>query len=195
MTTAIGTTVEEYSTTPRPHSTAFSQSRIFQKIMSSQGREPDILPSITETTTPPQSDQSDERAPSPNSGQSDDQDEAVSTSSTLHADSAGNKAEDGDGDANVAAYPNVESITTETIDRNMYTAGCPPLDIFVRTSGVERLSDFMLWQCHQDTQIFFLKCLWPDFDLWHFLPVLVEWQRRQKKKELGDGPRRRAKQE
>ncbi|GAB1313573.1 cis-prenyltransferase [Madurella fahalii] len=191
ITRAIRTTVEEFST-PRPHSTAFSQSRIFQKIMSSQGREPDILPSITETTPPSHPDQPDELAPPSNSGLSDDQDEAVSTSSTLHSDSAGHKI--GDGEA-VAIYPNAESITPETVDRHMYTAGCPPLDIFVRTSGVERLSDFMLWQCHQDTQIFFLKCLWPDFDLWHFIPVLVEWQRRQKQKERGDGPRRRAKQE
>lgn len=192
ITTAIRTTVEEYSTTPRPHSTAFSQSRIYQKIMSSQGREPDILPSITETTPPPHPDQPGELAPPSTSGQSDDQDEAVSTSSTLHSDSAGHKVGDGE---TVAIYPNAESITPETIDRHMYTAGCPPLDIFVRTSGVERLSDFMLWQCHQDTQIFFLKCLWPDFDLWHFIPVLVEWQRRQKQKERGDGPRRRVKQE
>jgi ditrans,polycis-polyprenyl diphosphate synthase len=95
----------------------------------------------------------------------------------------------------VAIYPNAESITPETIERHMYTAGCPPLDIFVRTSGVERLSDFMLWQCHQDTRIFFLKCLWPEFDLWHFIPVLVEWQRKEKLKERDEGPRRRAKQE
>jgi ditrans,polycis-polyprenyl diphosphate synthase len=64
----------------------------------------------------------------------------------------------------------------------MYTSEDPPLDIFVRTSGVERLSDFMLWQCHQDTQIFFLQCMWPEFDLKHFIPVLLEWQRRQKQK-------------
>ncbi|UKZ82124.1 hypothetical protein TrVFT333_009908 [Trichoderma virens FT-333] len=48
------------------------------------------------------------------------------------------------------------------------------------TSGVERLSDFMLWQCHQDTHIFFRKCLWPDFDLKDFIWVLLEWQWRQK---------------
>lgn len=61
------------------------------------------------------------------------------------------------------------------------TADAPPLDLLVRTSGVERLSDFMLWQCHENTSIVFLKCLWPEFDLWHFLPVLVEWQWQQKK--------------
>lgn len=63
----------------------------------------------------------------------------------------------------------------------MFTAGAPPLDLLVRTSGVERLSDFMLWQCHEDTSIVFLECLWPEFDLWQFLPVLVEWQWQKKK--------------
>jgi len=93
----------------------------------------------------------------------------------------------------VTIYPNAENITADTLDRHMYTAENPPLDLFIRTSGVERLSDFMLWQCHQDTQIFFLKCLWPEFDLWHFLPVLVEWQWRQKQKEREERPRRRMK--
>lgn len=65
----------------------------------------------------------------------------------------------------------------------MYNAGDPPVDLLVRTSGVSRLSDFMLWQCHQDTQIVFLDVLWPDFDLWSFLPVLWEWQWRTRKAE------------
>ena len=39
-------------------------------------------------------------------------------------------------------------ITTETIDANLMISrkGSPPLDILVRTSGVKRLSDYMLWQ-------------------------------------------------
>lgn len=87
-------------------------------------------------------------------------------------------------------YPDPESITAEILDDNMFTAGLPRLDLLVRTSGVERLSDFMLWQCHQDTEIVFLKCLWPEFDLWTFLPVLVEWQWRRRKaveRERGTG--------
>ncbi len=74
-----------------------------------------------------------------------------------------------------------EAITAQTLTDSMMTADAPPLDLLVRTSGVERLSDFMLWQCHENTSIVFLKCLWPEFDLWQFLPVLVEWQWQQKK--------------
>lgn len=78
---------------------------------------------------------------------------------------------------NVAAiYPEAELIDATILDRHMYTAGSPPLDLLVRTSGVERLSDFMLWQCHEHTSIVFTKCLWPELDLWNFLPILVEWQ-------------------
>jgi ditrans,polycis-polyprenyl diphosphate synthase len=39
----------------------------------------------------------------------------------------------------------------------------------------------MLWQCHEGTELRFLDILWPEFDLWHFLPVLLEWQWGQKK--------------
>ncbi|KAH0611964.1 uncharacterized protein H6S33_010016 [Morchella sextelata] len=73
------------------------------------------------------------------------------------------------------SYMDIESITEQTLTDHMFTADCPPLDLLIRTSGVERLSDFMLWQCHKDTEIVFLECLWPDFDLWKFLPILVDW--------------------
>ncbi|KAI5789080.1 putative undecaprenyl diphosphate synthase-domain-containing protein [Geopyxis carbonaria] len=69
----------------------------------------------------------------------------------------------------------IEAITEATITDHLFTADNPPLDLLVRTSGVKRLSDFMLWQCHKDTEIVFIDCLWPQFDIWRFLPVLVEW--------------------
>lgn len=79
-------------------------------------------------------------------------------------------------------YPDPETITEDTITAHTFTgADTPPLDLLIRTSGVERLSDFMLWQCHQDTEIVFLKCMWPEFDLWHFMPVLLEWQWQRRK--------------
>lgn len=78
-------------------------------------------------------------------------------------------------------FPDPESITAEMLDSHTYTAGMPPVDLLVRTSCVKRLSDFMLWQCHENTPIVFVDCLWPEFDLWHFLPVLVEWQANKKR--------------
>lgn len=40
-------------------------------------------------------------------------------------------------------------ITEDAIAANLYTAASPPLDILIRTSGVSRLSDFLLWQVRQ----------------------------------------------
>lgn len=180
ITQAVRSTVEEYSTAARPQNTPFSQTRITQKIMSKHLDKVETLSTIRETS------------PAPSSTQSDGVDDSVSSSATLHVDSPPSRSSCEASD--IAIYPDSETITAETLTNHMYTAGDPPLDIFVRTSGVERFSDFMLWQCHQDTQIFFLKCLWPEFDLWHFVPVLVEWQWRQKQKEREERPRRRIKQ-
>lgn len=92
-----------------------------------------------------------------------------------------NPSEKDDSSTTATSYLDPETISVETLNNNMLTAGAPPLDLLVRTSGVERLSDFMLWQSHENTSIVFLKCLWPEFDLWQFLPVLVEWQWQKKK--------------
>ena len=74
------------------------------------------------------------------------------------------------------------------------TSKSPPLDILVRTSGVKRLSDFLLWQvilslnvfftfvhiyrfqCCENTQIQFSNTFWPDFGLFDFVPILLDYQ-------------------
>jgi len=160
ITTAIRSTVEEYSKPLPQHATPFSESRIAQNIRSKYISTSGSLSSLG-TTSPTPSNLSDV-------------DESVSSSTTLHPESPPNVSSDD------SVYLDPETITLETLNDHMFTAGDPPLDLLVRTSGVKRLSDFMLWQCHQDTEIVFLDCLWPDFDLWQFLPVLVEWQWRQK---------------
>ena len=70
-------------------------------------------------------------------------------------------------------------ITPQTLTNNMDTANEPPLDILVRTSGVTRLSDFLLWQCHQETDIQFVDALWPEFKSWDLFLVISMWQRRK----------------
>jgi len=111
---------------------------------------------------------------------------SVSTSTTLHQDDisppSGLSMKP---TSSKPTYPSPELITPQTLTSHMYTSSDPPIDLLIRTSGVSRLSDFMLWQCHETTQIVFLDVLWPDFDLWSFLPVLWEWQWRQRKT-LGD---------
>ncbi|SCU85201.1 LANO_0C03642g1_1 [Lachancea nothofagi CBS 11611] len=55
-------------------------------------------------------------------------------------------------------------INEDEIDKHLYTGGSPPVDLLIRTSGVTRLSDFLIWQVsRRDVVIEFLDCLWPDF--------------------------------
>ncbi|BFZ54740.1 cis-prenyltransferase [Savitreella phatthalungensis] len=71
----------------------------------------------------------------------------------------------------------IERLGVQDFEARLMTAGTPPPDIWIRTSGVERLSDFLLWQsCSPTTTIKFVEAFWPDFDLWTLLPIVVEWQ-------------------
>lgn len=90
------------------------------------------------------------------------------------------------------SFADPESITEQNLTDHMYTKSRPCPDLLIRTSGVERLSDFLLWQSHQETEIAFSQTLWPDFDLWSFLPILVQWQwrRRRHMDRAGDGKKR-----
>ncbi|KAF8875345.1 Decaprenyl diphosphate synthase-like protein [Gymnopilus junonius] len=71
-------------------------------------------------------------------------------------------------------------ITEKDIDTQLMTSlgGSPPLDILIRPSGVQRLSDYMLWQCCEDTQIQFCPTYWPDFGLFDFIPIILDYQRK-----------------
>lgn len=182
MTTAIRNTVVDYSTPTPSSQRPFSESHIAHTIRARQ------LSSAGART----------RGNSPTSSTTSDVEDSLTTTSsstTLHPESPpdhiapaldnGNDKLEPPKPGQGGVYPDPETITADIIDDHMFTAGLPRLDLLVRTSGVERLSDFMLWQCHRDTEIVFLGCLWPEFDLWTFLPVLVEWQWRRRKM-LGD---------
>lgn len=55
------------------------------------------------------------------------------------------------------------AITPEAIEAELDTAGLPPLDLLIRTSGEVRLSNFLLWQAAY-AELYFTDMLWPDFD-------------------------------
>ena len=71
------------------------------------------------------------------------------------------------------------SVTPQDLSEHMQLAHSPPLDILVRTSGVSRLSDFMLWQCTEHTHMHFVDCFWPQFGLRDMVPIILDWQRHQ----------------
>lgn len=59
------------------------------------------------------------------------------------------------------------SLTADAIDeaclaRHMFTADIPDPDLLIRTSGEQRISNFLLWQCAY-SELVFTKTLWPDF--------------------------------
>jgi undecaprenyl diphosphate synthase len=56
-----------------------------------------------------------------------------------------------------------DSITIDTVARHLDTAGIPDPDLIVRTSGEQRLSNFLMWQAAY-AEFVFLSCHWPDFD-------------------------------
>jgi ditrans,polycis-polyprenyl diphosphate synthase len=184
ITHAVKSTVQEFLAPPPPRATPFSPMRIRQKILLRQRDDHAGLPTIHDTVA-------EETEPSEDGDIKKDSDED-SSSTTLHPDSPPPQLRARKSVTSISGLPNPETITAETLDKHMYTANDPPLDIFVRTSGVERLSDFMLWQCHQDTQIFFIDTLWPDFDLKDFIWILLEWQWRQKQKDRDESPVRPA---
>ena len=58
----------------------------------------------------------------------------------------------------------------------LYTRGCPPVDLLVRTSGETRLSDFMLWQSRHALLVF-TQVLWPDFGFLDLVAAVQQFQR------------------
>ena len=55
-----------------------------------------------------------------------------------------------------------DKLSEKDIDNSLYTAGQPEVDLLIRTSGEQRLSNFMLWQVSYAEMVFVNK-LWPDF--------------------------------
>jgi undecaprenyl diphosphate synthase len=56
----------------------------------------------------------------------------------------------------------VEAIDEDLIASHLFTADLPDPDLLIRTSGEQRLSNFLLWQCAY-AELVFTKTLWPDF--------------------------------
>lgn len=68
-------------------------------------------------------------------------------------------------------------INEETIEKNLYTAQLPELDMIVRTGGEMRLSNFMLYQAAY-SELFFTDTLWPDFSEDELIGMIAEFGKR-----------------
>ncbi|MCD6356471.1 MAG: di-trans,poly-cis-decaprenylcistransferase [Anaerolineaceae bacterium] len=78
--------------------------------------------------------------------------------------------------ANVTAL----ELTEELINNNLDTAGLPDPDLVIRTSGEQRLSNFLPWQATY-AELYFPKILWPDFNKNQLDIALREYQQRQRR--------------
>jgi undecaprenyl diphosphate synthase len=72
------------------------------------------------------------------------------------------------------------AVSERTIQRHLYLPDLPDVDLFVRSSGEQRTSNFLLWQSAY-AEMVFLDTLWPDFtraDLWHAIEIYAGRSRR-----------------
>ncbi len=65
-------------------------------------------------------------------------------------------------------------------EQRLATAPCPPVDLFIRTGGEQRISNFLLWQIAY-AELYFTDCLWPDFDRAAFSAALAWFAQRQRR--------------
>ena len=86
---------------------------------------------------------------------------------------------------NIAEKVKTNKLSLENIDdvlfeKMLYTRELPPLDLLIRTSGEQRISNFMLWQIAY-TELYFTDVLWPDFNKEEFYKALISYQDRQRR--------------
>jgi len=75
---------------------------------------------------------------------------------------------------------NLHDINEEVMADHLYTAGLPPVDLMVRTSGEYRLSNFLLWQ-NAYAEFVFPKVHWPDFNRQALIDCLKEYESRNRR--------------
>ena len=73
-----------------------------------------------------------------------------------------------------------EAIDESALAAELETAGLPELDLLIRTSGEERLSNFLLWQAAY-AELMFVDTLWPDFGEDHFAQALERYAARERR--------------
>ena len=73
-----------------------------------------------------------------------------------------------------------EEITNEAFEAELYTAGLPPVDLLIRTSGEQRLSNFLLWQLAY-TEFYFTDVPWPAFDKQELVKAIEKYNERDRR--------------
>jgi undecaprenyl diphosphate synthase len=74
----------------------------------------------------------------------------------------------------------LEKIDENTINNHLYTFNLPDVDLMIRTSGEQRISNFLLWQMAY-AELYFTNILWPDFRQEHFYEAIIDYQNRERR--------------
>ena len=75
---------------------------------------------------------------------------------------------------------NIDDIDENTIEKHLYTSGLPKLDLLIRTSGEQRLSNFMLFQVAY-SEFYFTKVHWPAFNEKCLVKAILNYQKRNRR--------------
>lgn len=73
-----------------------------------------------------------------------------------------------------------DRIDEAVFERELLTAGVPDPDLLIRTSGEQRISNFLLWQCAY-AELVFVDTLWPDFGKENLEQAVAEFRRRERR--------------
>jgi undecaprenyl diphosphate synthase len=73
-----------------------------------------------------------------------------------------------------------DRIDEARFESELLTSGLPDPDLLIRTSGEQRISNFMLWQCAY-AELVFVDTLWPDFGKEHLEQAIAEFRRRERR--------------
>ena len=74
----------------------------------------------------------------------------------------------------------LESIDESEVSRRLYTAEMPDPDLVIRTSGEERISNFLLWQMAY-SELYFTDVFWPSFSKKELLKAIQTYQARKRR--------------
>lgn len=74
----------------------------------------------------------------------------------------------------------IEDIDESVINNHLYTRNLPDVDLVIRTSGEQRISNFLLWQIAY-AELYFTDVLWPDFSAEHLMEALESYQNRERR--------------
>ncbi|MCW5732931.1 MAG: di-trans,poly-cis-decaprenylcistransferase [Enhydrobacter sp.] len=80
----------------------------------------------------------------------------------------------------IAAGTPTEQVNAELVSQHLYTAGIPDPDLIIRTSGEQRISNFLLWQAAYAEWIF-PETFWPDFGREQLLAAIEQYGQRERR--------------